>query len=113
MSRMKTRPWKIPGLLIGVTLLIWLRPEAGAKPPNSSADPGGHTNRGVRFARDKQYDKAVEEFTKAIELQPNDAKNYRNRAQAYRLNNQPDKAVADYSKLIELAPDDAGAFAAR
>jgi Tfp pilus assembly protein PilF len=47
------------------------------------ADPGGHTNRGVEYARAKQYDKAIEEFSKAIEAQPKDPKNYVNRAQVY------------------------------
>ncbi len=48
-----------------------------------SADPGDHTNRGVEYARAKQYDKAIEEFSKAIEAQPKDPKNYVNRAQVY------------------------------
>jgi tetratricopeptide (TPR) repeat protein len=73
--------------------------------PSVSGDPGGHTNAGVEYARKKQYDKAIEEFTKAIDAQPNDPKNYRNRAQVYRLARQPDKAIADYGKLIELKPD--------
>ena len=56
-----------------------------AQARSRGSDPGGHTNRGVRYARDKQYDKAISEFTKAIEAQPNDPKNYENRAMAYRL----------------------------
>ncbi|HYJ04583.1 MAG TPA: hypothetical protein VEX43_05585, partial [Chthoniobacterales bacterium] len=46
-------------------------------------DPGGHSAKGVEFAKNKEYDKAVEEFTKAIEAEPTDSKNYFNRGTAY------------------------------
>lgn len=65
-----------------------------------SGDPGGHTNRGVMYAQKKEYDKAVEEFTKAIELQPKDPKNYRNRGLTYRLMGETKKSQADYAKAI-------------
>lgn len=78
-----------------------------------SGDPGGYTNRGVRYARERQYDKAIDEFTKAIEAQPKDPNNFRNRAQVYELIKQPEKAIADYGKVIEWAPKDADAYAGR
>jgi tetratricopeptide (TPR) repeat protein len=79
-----------------------------------SRDPDGHANRGVSYARNKQYDKAIDEFTKAIEAQQkNPPNNYRNRAQAYELIKQPEKAIADYGKVIELTPNDANAYAGR
>src|SRR5688572_13343005 len=107
---MKTRAMAIFGLLVFLVVSTSFN-EANAQRKRSSVsgDPGGHTNAGVEFARKKQYDKAIEEFTKAIEAQPNDPKNFRNRAQVYRLARQPDKAIADYGKLIELKPDDAEA----
>ena len=58
-------------------------------------DPGGHTNRGVTYARHKEYEKAIAEFTKAIEAQPNDPKNYENRAMVYRLTGKPQQAIRD------------------
>lgn len=36
----------------------------------SSADPGGHTRKGVSAAEAKNWVKAIAEFTKAIEAQP-------------------------------------------
>src|SRR6476659_6284807 len=47
-------------------------------------DPGGHSAKGVEFAKKKEYDKAVEEFTQAIQSEPNDSKNYFKRGTAYR-----------------------------
>src|SRR5262249_19838876 len=52
-----------------------------------------------------QRDKAVADFSKAIELQPDHAVAWYNRGNAYRGLGQPAQAVADYSKAIELKPD--------
>ncbi|MEO6871576.1 MAG: tetratricopeptide repeat protein [Chthoniobacterales bacterium] len=70
-----------------------------------SGDPGGHTNRGVKYAQKKEYEKAIEEFTKAIKLQPQDPKNYRNRGLTYRLMGDAKKSKVDYAKAIELDPE--------
>src|ERR1043165_4466525 len=61
----------------------------------AGSDPGAHTNKGVRFAHQKHYDRAIAEFTAAIKIQPNDPKNYENRAMAYRLTGKRDDAVRD------------------
>ncbi|MGI8437160.1 MAG: tetratricopeptide repeat protein [Chthoniobacterales bacterium] len=95
-------------VLIALLAALILMP-GSAQGARTAGDPGGHTNRGVKYARAKQYDKAIEEFTKAIEAQPKDPKNYRNRALAYRLSKEPKKAAADYAKAIELSPDSADA----
>src|SRR3954469_4130826 len=80
-------------------------PEPGAGNTKANPnDPGGHSAKGVEFAKKKEYDKAVEEFTQAIQAEPNDSKNYFNRATAYRGLNKFAEAFADYSKAIELAP---------
>src|ERR1044071_5922730 len=76
-------------------------------------DPGGHSAAGVEFAKKKEYDKAVEEFSKAIQSEPNDPKNYFNRATAYRGLNKFTEAYGDYSKAIELSPQMTAAFIGR
>jgi tetratricopeptide (TPR) repeat protein len=77
-------------------------PQAQANTKPNPKDPGGHSAKGVEFAKKKEYDKAVEEFTKAIEAEPQDAKNYFNRATAYRGLNKLTEAFNDYSKAIEM-----------
>ena len=80
---------------------------------SGGSDVAGYTNRGVRYARNKEYEKAIWEFTKAIEAQPDNPKNYENRAMAYRLSGKPAQALGDLSKIIELRPKDADAYAAK
>ena len=73
----------------------------------TAGDPGGHSNRGVKYAQKKEYAKAIEEFDKAIKLQPKDPKNYRNRGLTYRLMGEAKKSKADYAKAISLNPETA------
>src|SRR6266576_5681288 len=77
--------------------------------PNPN-DPGGHSAKGFEFAKKKEYDKAIAEFTEAINADPKDAMNYFNRATAYRGAGKMDEARADFSKAIEMAPNNASAY---
>ena len=80
--------------------------------PNPN-DPGGHSAKGFEFAKKKEYDKAIAEFTEAINADPKDAMNYFNRATAYRGAGKMDEARADFSKAIEMAPNNASAYVGR
>ncbi|MEP6809823.1 MAG: tetratricopeptide repeat protein [Chthoniobacterales bacterium] len=93
-------------LIIALTGFISAPGTAAARSRRSSVsgDPGGHTNRGVKYARKKEYDKAIVEFSAAIESQPQDPKNYSNRALSYELSGKLEEAKADYTKAIALRP---------
>ena len=54
----------------------------------------------------EQYDKAIRDYTRAIELKPDSAKTYKNRGTAFYKLKQYDKAIQDYSKSIELKSDE-------
>ena len=58
----------------------------------------------------KQYEKAIEDYNKAIELNPNDAEVYTNRGNPYYKLKRYEKAIEDYSKAIKLNPNDAVAY---
>ena len=59
---------------------------------------------GPRYLNLKQWDKALADFTKAIELDPKDAAAWDYRGVVYYELKQWDKAIADYTKTIELDP---------
>jgi tetratricopeptide (TPR) repeat protein len=56
------------------------------------------------------YDKVIENLTKAIELNPNEAAAYNNRGNTYSDKKEYDKAIADYNEAIELNPNYAAAY---
>ncbi|MEZ4885352.1 MAG: tetratricopeptide repeat protein [Chitinophagales bacterium] len=63
-----------------------------------------YNNRG-NYYRDKgQQDKALAEYSKALEVRPNYDLAYNNRGNVYFGQNQNDLALADYIKTLELNP---------
>ena len=51
-----------------------------------------------------ELDKAIADFSKAIEIDPKSAIAYNNRGWAYEGKKDYDRAIADYSKAIEIDP---------
>nr|ACD88972.1 tetratricopeptide repeat containing protein [Adineta vaga] len=60
---------------------------------------------GVRLAEQNRLLEAIECFSQAIALNPNNPSAYNNRAQAYQLQNNTDEAMIDLTKSIDLSLD--------
>lgn len=58
--------------------------------------------KGFRHFNRGELDQAVEAFTSAIKLVPEDAVSYQDRGHVYVLRRQYDMAIVDYSKAIEI-----------
>lgn len=69
-----------------------------------------YSDRGYKYLEDENYDLAIAEYTKAIDLDPTLASLYYNRGVAYGHKSNYDLAIADYSKSIELDPEYVDAF---
>ena len=63
---------------------------------------GTYSNRGAAYDDLKQYEKAIEDYNKAIELDTNLAHSYYNRGDTYINLQQYEQAIADFDKTIEL-----------
>jgi len=66
-----------------------------------------YMSRGLAYKANGDLDRALADYTKAIELDPKDAYAYYNRGLHYRAKGDLDHAIADYRKAIELDPKDA------
>ena len=60
-----------------------------------------------------QYDQALFDFTKAIELNPKDADAYINRGFVYDKKGQYDQAISNFTKALEINPKYAEAYCNR
>ncbi|MCE5312932.1 MAG: tetratricopeptide repeat protein [Nitrospiraceae bacterium] len=65
-----------------------------------------YINRGIVYIGKNDYTKAIADFTKAIELDPEDASYYIRRGKAYSDKDQHADAIPDFSKAISLKPND-------
>ena len=69
-----------------------------------SNDAEVYNNRGFAYCQIGQYDQAISDFSKAIEINPRLAHAYNNRGWAYIKKWQYDQAVSDFNKTIEIDP---------
>ena len=67
-------------------------------------------NRGLVYANKGNYDSAIRDYDKAIEIAPNYAMAFNNRGLAYVDKKDYATAIRDFSKAIEIAPDLAVVF---
>ena len=68
----------------------------------SGADHGAYTNYGVALTLNKQYEKAIKNLLKAIDINPKDSPLYLNLADAYNLAGQKELAKENYNKVLTL-----------
>jgi tetratricopeptide (TPR) repeat protein len=68
-----------------------------------------HT-RGYVYATKGEHDRAIADYSEAIQLDPKSALTYINRGAAYADKGEHDRAIADYSEAIRLDPSFARAY---
>jgi TolB protein len=94
-----------PFLLWGAVLLFFLSPLACGRP--SAAEK--HARRGLAHLEKGDYDRAIAEYTRAIELDPNLAKAYGQRGLAKLKTRDYDGAIEDCSAALRIKPTLLGA----
>ena len=70
--------------------------------PKTASD---YYDRATSYTSLDAYDKAEADYTKMIEIAPDDIKNYEKRATFYKRINKYENAEADYTKIIQLQKD--------
>jgi len=89
-------------MILSMCALIIYNVEGYAEENQPVLDAGFYFNRGLAHEKKGQYDEAISDFTKAIEIKPNYARAYRMRGEAYFNKGQYDKAIPDLKKAIGL-----------
>ena len=65
---------------------------------------------GNHYYEKGEYDKAIADYSRSIELDPNSAGAYLDRGIVYEYTKEYDKAIGDYTKAIGLEPNYSSAF---
>jgi lipoprotein NlpI len=63
-----------------------------------------YKNRGLAFYKKKDYDRAIQDYHRAIQLRPNDGSSLASRADAYQEKRQYERALADYEAAAQVDP---------
>lgn len=66
-----------------------------------------HYNRGWAYSKKDDYDRAIEDYDRAIALNPKDASAYYYRGYTYRSKGDYDRSIDDYDRAIALYPEPA------
>ncbi len=82
-------------------------------PKADHTSPEVHNQRGQAYGEAAKYDKAIFEFSRAIELDSNNVEAYTFRGRAFLRKGAADKAIPDLNRSILLEPTNALAFHTR
>ena len=81
--------------------------------PGEPDDAPGFNQRGNRYSRNGVYEQAIEDYTRAIELDEAFAEAYFNRGVSYYELGQYQEAITDLSQAIRLDPADDNYYSRR
>ena len=106
------------GILWGMEFEVEKRPQSVSEWLNSLQKPEIdlveeakiYFNRGLKHQNQNEYEKAIADYNKAIELNPNYVYAYGNRGISYKNLGKYELAIADYNKAIELNPKYGNAY---
>ena len=106
----KNRVNKYILIILSIVLFFLLSYASGQQEQTESMEAEFYYNRGIAYGKKGQYDRAISDFTKAIEIDPRYAEAYNNRGIAYGKKGQYDRAISDYTKALKINPMFAGAY---
>ena len=72
-----------------------------------------HVETGVGFADKAKWQQAIQSYTQAIEVDPENTDAYLQRGRAEKEVKEYDKSISDYSQVLELDPTESSAFSGR
>ncbi len=99
------------------TILGQLRPDEYYFQDSTSKEKGGrilnetqfisigHWQRAIEFIKKEQYNKALEDCNKAIELDSNSTQAYQVKGESWKKLEEYEKAINEYTKALELNPE--------
>ena len=95
-------------VLLAFLMALWSEGSLQAQPKNSL-----HTDQGNAFAKQGNFDQALQSLNQAISLNPSDARSYKLRGHVYYAMGDYTNALADLDSVCALVPDSANALVDR
>jgi tetratricopeptide (TPR) repeat protein len=80
---------------------------------DDKADAYKYGKEGIEAAKNKQWDKAIDLFQKAVKADPKEANNHNNLGLAYKGAGKMDEALKAFSDAIEVEPKNSAGYVNR
>lgn len=93
-----------------VAFLLALQSIAEAQAANAELSSQVHLLSGKVHRARREYDWAIEDYNKVIDMNPDNVEAYYNRGVTYHHKGDYDRAIEDYTKTIQLKPDYTNAY---
>ena len=91
-------------IILPIILFFLFSSASAQQEKGESRDAEFYNNRGMVYRDKGQYDQAISDFNKALEINPRFVRAYNNRGIAYGKKGQYDQAISDYSKALGINP---------
>ena len=69
--------------------------------------------RGLVYKRKEEWDRAIADFTMALQLEPQSTLALSERGETYNMKDEPERGLRDFDEIIRLKPKDANAYMLR
>lgn len=86
--------WAVLSVPLATMSLESVKPQQGAT--TNAFRPEDYLNRGLTYSNLGKYEQAIQDFDRALALDPQDPSSYRNRWQSYMAPGQHERAIADF-----------------
>jgi tetratricopeptide (TPR) repeat protein len=101
---MKNASNKTIWIILPLVLFCLLSCASTQQEKTGSRDAEFYNNRGIAYDKEGQYDQAILDYNKALEINPRYAEAYNNRGVIYRKKGQFDRALLDYNRALKINP---------
>ena len=107
---MKNTANKSIGIILPIVLLFLFSYASAQQQQDEPKDAKFYVDRGIAYGEKGEYDQAIADFNRALEVDPKSASAYYNRGIGYWRKGQRDLAISDYTKALGINPKDADAY---
>jgi Tfp pilus assembly protein PilF len=107
---MKNTMNKSTGIILPIVLFFLFSYASAQQKQDEPKDAKLYIDRGIAYEEKAQFDQAVDDFTKALEIDPKSADAYYHRGIGYVKKGQYRWAIDDFNKALEIDPKNAGAY---
>jgi len=109
---MRNKSYKSKMVILVIIIPILFSCATIQQKQGESRDAQFYNNQGAIYVAKGQYDQAISDFNKVLEIDPKFAGGgaYYGRAMVYEKKNQYDQAILDFNKALEIDPKHASAY---